>query len=35
MSDYMFVLESHLGPGQNRVVEEMKRLATEAGIMSG
>jgi tRNA nucleotidyltransferase (CCA-adding enzyme) len=32
MSDYMFVLESHLDSSQNRVVEEMKRLATEAGM---
>ncbi len=32
MSDYMFVLESHLDPPQNRVVNEMQRLATEAGM---
>lgn len=32
MSDYMFVLESHLDASQNRVVEEMKRVATEAGM---
>ena len=32
MSDYMFVLESHLDAGQNRVVAEMQRLATEAGM---
>jgi tRNA nucleotidyltransferase (CCA-adding enzyme) len=32
MSDYMFVLESHLDSSQNRVVEEMKRVATEAGM---
>ncbi|HWE51946.1 MAG TPA: hypothetical protein VG273_19285 [Bryobacteraceae bacterium] len=32
MSDYMFVLESHLDASQNRVVEEMKRVATDAGM---
>jgi tRNA nucleotidyltransferase/poly(A) polymerase len=32
MSDYMFVLESHLDAGQNRVVNEMQRIATEAGM---
>ena len=32
MSDYMFVLESHLDASQNRAVEEMKRIATEAGM---
>ncbi len=32
MSDYLFVLESHLDPSQNRAVEEMKRIATEAGM---
>jgi tRNA nucleotidyltransferase/poly(A) polymerase len=32
MSDYMFVLESHLDAAQNRVVNEMQRLATEAGM---
>jgi len=30
MSDYMFVLESHLDAGQNKVVGEMQRIATEA-----
>jgi tRNA nucleotidyltransferase (CCA-adding enzyme) len=32
MSDYMFVLESHLDAAQNRVVNEMQRIATEAGM---
>ena len=32
MSDYMFVLESHLDAGQNRVVTEVRRIATEAGM---
>src|SRR3984885_11614788 len=32
MSDYMFVLESHLDAAQNRVVNEMQRVATEAGM---
>jgi tRNA nucleotidyltransferase/poly(A) polymerase len=32
MSDYMFVLESHLDAAQNRVVIEMARVATEAGM---
>jgi tRNA nucleotidyltransferase (CCA-adding enzyme) len=32
MSDYMFVLESHLDAAQNRVVGEMQRIATEAGM---
>ena len=32
MSDYMFVLESHLDAAQNRVVTEMQRVATEAGM---
>src|SRR5579863_3308341 len=32
MSDYMFVLESHLDLAQNRVVAEMQRVATEAGM---
>ena len=31
MSDYMFVLDSHLDAGQNRAVAEMQRIATEAG----
>jgi tRNA nucleotidyltransferase (CCA-adding enzyme) len=32
MSDYMFVLDSHLDAAQNRVVAEMQRIATEAGM---
>src|SRR6185437_11287873 len=32
MSDYMFVLESHLDSAQNRVVNEMQRIATEAAM---
>jgi tRNA nucleotidyltransferase/poly(A) polymerase len=32
MSDYMFVLESHLDAAQNRVVSEMQRVATDAGM---
>jgi len=32
MSDYMFVLESHLDAAQNRVVAEMQRVATEVGM---
>ena len=32
MSDYMFVLESHLDAAQNRMVTEMQRIATEAGM---
>jgi len=32
MSDYMFVLESHLDAAQNRAVTEMQRVATEAGM---
>ena len=32
MSDYMFVLESHLDAVQNRVVNEVQRIATEAGM---
>jgi tRNA nucleotidyltransferase (CCA-adding enzyme) len=32
MSDYMFVLESHLDAAQNRVVNEMQRVATDAGM---
>jgi tRNA nucleotidyltransferase (CCA-adding enzyme) len=31
MSDYMFVLESHLDAAQNRVVAEVQRISTEAG----
>jgi tRNA nucleotidyltransferase/poly(A) polymerase len=32
MSDYMFVLDSHLDAGQNRAVAEIQRIATEAGM---
>jgi tRNA nucleotidyltransferase/poly(A) polymerase len=32
MSDYMFVLESHLDAAQQKVVTEMQRIATEAGM---
>jgi tRNA nucleotidyltransferase (CCA-adding enzyme) len=32
MSDYMFVLESHLDAAQNRVVTEMQRVATDAAM---
>jgi tRNA nucleotidyltransferase/poly(A) polymerase len=32
MSDYMFVLESHLDAAQNKTVVEMQRIATEAGM---
>jgi tRNA nucleotidyltransferase (CCA-adding enzyme) len=32
MSDFMFVLESHLNTGQNRVVAEMQGIATDAGM---
>ncbi|HTA43103.1 MAG TPA: hypothetical protein VK789_11690 [Bryobacteraceae bacterium] len=32
MSDYMFVLESHLDAAQNRAVNEIARIATEAGM---
>lgn len=32
MSDFMFVLDSHLNPGQNRAVAEIQALATEAGM---
>jgi tRNA nucleotidyltransferase (CCA-adding enzyme) len=32
MSDYMFVLESHLDAAQNRVVAEMQRVAAETGM---
>src|SRR5579864_766333 len=31
MSDYMFMLESHLSPAQFRVVEEMRSLGAQAG----
>ena len=32
MSDYMFMLESHLSPAQFRVVGEMQALAVQAGV---
>ncbi len=32
MSDYLFVLENHLDPAQNRVVSEIQRIATQAGM---
>lgn len=32
MSDYMFVLESHLDAGQSRAVAEVQRIATETGM---
>src|SRR5689334_6618505 len=32
MSDYMFMLDSHLDAGQNRTVAEIQRLATDAGM---
>ncbi len=32
MSDYMFVLESHLDAAQNRASNEVQRIATEAGM---
>lgn len=32
MSDYMFVLESHLDAAQNRAVAEVQHIATEAGV---
>jgi tRNA nucleotidyltransferase (CCA-adding enzyme) len=32
MSDYMFVLDSHLDAAQNRAVAEIQRVATDAGI---
>lgn len=32
MSDYMFALESHLDAAQNRTVNEIQRIATEAGV---
>jgi tRNA nucleotidyltransferase (CCA-adding enzyme) len=32
MSDYMFILESHLDAAQSRAVTEIQRLATEAGM---
>lgn len=32
MSDYLFMLESHLDAGQSRTVTAMQRIATEAGM---
>jgi len=32
MSDYMFVLESHLDGAQSKIVSEMQRIATHAGM---
>ncbi|MCU1330414.1 MAG: Polynucleotide adenylyltransferase region, partial [Bryobacterales bacterium] len=32
MSDFMFVLDSHLTTGQNRAVAEIQAIATEAGM---
>ncbi|MGH9719761.1 MAG: CCA tRNA nucleotidyltransferase, partial [Bryobacteraceae bacterium] len=32
MSDYMFMLESHLSPDQNRVVAQVQAAASAAGI---
>ena len=32
MSDYIYMLESHLGPDQNRVVEEVQAVAVQAGV---
>ncbi len=32
MSDYIYMLESHLGPGQNRVVAMVQRASAEAGL---
>ncbi len=32
MSDYIYMLESHLSPDQNRVVEEIQKAAGHAGI---
>ena len=32
MSDYIYMLESHLNPEQNRVVEEVQKAAEHAGI---
>ena len=32
MSDYMYMLESHLNPDQNRVVEEVQAAAGDAGV---
>src|SRR5438270_10142184 len=32
MSDYMFVLDSHLDAGQNNAVTAIQKIATEAGV---
>jgi tRNA nucleotidyltransferase/poly(A) polymerase len=32
MSDYMFMLESHLSPDQNRVLNQIQAAASEAGV---
>jgi tRNA nucleotidyltransferase (CCA-adding enzyme) len=32
MSDYVYMLESHLSPDQNRVVEEVQTAAAQAGV---
>src|ERR1700712_480902 len=32
MSDFMFVLDSHLTTGQNRAVAEIQAIATDAGM---
>src|SRR5579863_6343400 len=32
MSDYIYMLESHLSPDQNRVVEDVQKAAGQAGI---
>ena len=32
MSDYVYILESHLSPEQNRVVEEVRKVAADANV---
>src|SRR5579872_2654781 len=32
MSDYLYMLESHLSPEQNRVVEEIRKVAVHANV---
>ncbi len=32
MADYMFMLESHLNPAQNRVVKQVQQIAADAGL---
>ena len=32
MSDYIYMLESHLNPDQNRVVEEVQEAAGQANV---